>query len=201
MSQEIIQEVLGRVRRLREEAGLSADELEADLLLGPGWVEAFESGRVVPTLDVLLTILGRLGVKPGDVFGDLEASDADLEPSSFTRALRAEQDGADLVVRFPYAKFDASHRLEGATLDDFDAVIKALRDGLARLVDTPVNGDEDETTAIKSDAVATMFLTAMEFWPHANPSDVWWFIVYRAFCDPFNHPAKFARLNLDQSWK
>ena len=23
----------------------------------------------------------------------------------------------------------------------------------------------------------------------------------RAFCDPYNHPAQFARLNLDQSWK
>ena len=41
----------------------------------------------------------------------------------------------------------------------------------------------------------------MALWPNANPSDIWWFIVNRAYCDPFNHPARFARMSFDQSWK
>jgi len=41
----------------------------------------------------------------------------------------------------------------------------------------------------------------MELWPHANPSDIWWFVVSRAYHDPFNHPAHYARLDLGQSWK
>ena len=34
-----------------------------------------------------------------------------------------------------------------------------------------------------------------------DSSDLWWFVVYRAYCDPYNHPAVFARLDLTQSWK
>lgn len=44
-------------------------------------------------------------------------------------------------------------------------------------------------------------MTAAQLWPHANPSDLWWFIIYRAYCDPYNHPAEFARLDFTQSWK
>jgi hypothetical protein len=45
------------------------------------------------------------------------------------------------------------------------------------------------------------FLTAARLWPHASPSDLWWFIMSRAFCDPFNHPASNAQGDLSQSWK
>lgn len=34
-----------------------------------------------------------------------------------------------------------------------------------------------------------------------NPSDLWWFVIYRAYCDPYNHPARYARLDFTQSWK
>jgi len=77
-----------------------------------------------------------------------------------------------------------------------DLVLISLRNGLSRLTAATAPG-----RAIKKDAVATAFLKAVELWPKANPSDLWWFLVYRAFCDPYNHPAQFARLNLDQSWK
>ena len=41
----------------------------------------------------------------------------------------------------------------------------------------------------------------MALWPHINPSDIWWFLIYRAYCDPYNHPAQYARLDFTQSWK
>jgi hypothetical protein len=50
-------------------------------------------------------------------------------------------------------------------------------------------------------AVANAYLKAASVWPNANPSDLWWFIVSRAYLDAFNHPAQFARLDLGQSWK
>lgn len=75
-------------------------------------------------------------------------------------------------------------------------VVKTLRDGLAALANkTP------DAEAVKTQAVAKSFLKAMELWPRSNPSDIWWFLVYRAYCNPFNHPASFARLDLSQSWK
>ena len=72
-----------------------------------------------------------------------------------------------------------------------------LRNGLARLA--AVNADASE--AIKTDSVAKAFLKAVDIWPESNPSDLWWFVIYRAYCDPFNHPAEFARLDFTQSWK
>lgn len=55
--------------------------------------------------------------------------------------------------------------------------------------------------SIKTEAVARCFLEAARLWPHASPSDLWWFVVYRAYCDPYNHPAQFARMDFTQSWK
>ena len=87
--------------------------------------------------------------------------------------------------------------LPNATEDQFEDVLMVLRNGLARLVQT--GGDDDAATAIKADSVAQTFLRAVELWPHANPSDLWWFLVSRAYYDGFNHPAEFARLDLGQS--
>lgn len=53
----------------------------------------------------------------------------------------------------------------------------------------------------RSDVVAKTFLQAVKVWPEANPSDLWTFVINRAYCDRSNHPAANARLNLEQSWK
>lgn len=72
--------------------------------------------------------------------------------------------------------------------------------GLADLASEPVEAveeDEEEETntrakSIKTDAVASAYLKAVERFPTANPSDLWYFLIYRAYLDPYNHPAKFA---------
>lgn len=189
-----LQDLLQRLRRLREEAGLSPSDLEERLILGPGWISRFESGQSTPSLGVLLSILQVLGRNLADLMKGLPAR---IRDSGFERQICAEQSRSDLVVHFQYADHDANYVLPGATTQQFNHVIKTLRDGLSRLAAS----DAALTEAIKTDSVAAAFLEAVRVWPHANPSDLWWFVIYRAYCDPFNHPAQFARLDFSQSWK
>ena len=186
--------LLQNLSNLREKAGLSTDQIEERLILGPGWVTRFEAGEIVPSIDMLLAILNTAGLTLSDLLEDLLAYP---EATELERFIFAEQIGADLVVHFRYAKFSAAYTLANATVDEFEEVIKTLRDGLARLT----RGEGALGQAIKTDSVARTFLKAVEAWPHVNPSDLWWFVVYRAYCDPFNHPARFARLDFTQSWK
>lgn len=194
----VVAVLLARLRELREKAGISPEELDARLILGPGWVRRFESGETVPTLDVLVVLLSALGYELSDLIADLALpAEDETTTAAVDRFLSAEEDRDVLIVHFRYADYDATYRLAGATMEEFEDVLRVLRDGLAALA---AEGGIDES-AIKTSAVARTFLYAMELWPHANPSDIWWFVVSRAYHDPFNHPAQYARLDLSQSWK
>jgi transcriptional regulator with XRE-family HTH domain len=187
--------ILKRLRALRERKGLTTAGMDERMILGPGWTSRFESGQTAPSLDILLAMLHEAGAKPVDLFGGLPEFDG---PGSVVeRQIFATPDGDDLILNFRYAEHDARYRLAGASSEEFEAVLKVLRDGLARLA-TPGGGPAE---AIKTDSVVKFFLRAASTWPLANPSDLWWFLVYRAYCDPFNHPASFARLDFTQSWK
>ncbi len=189
-----LKQLLSNLRALREKAKLSEAELEERLILGPGWVRRFERGESTPSIDMLLALLHQMGFTLNDLLKGLPARTG---ASEIERHIFAEADGKNIVIHFRYANFDASYRLQNATVSEFEEVIKTLRNGLARLA----NGEETSSEAIKTDAVAKCFLKAVAAWPHANPSDLWWFVVYRAYCDPYNHPARFARLDFTQSWK
>ena len=189
-----LKHLLRNLRALREEANLSPRELEERLILGPGWITRFEEGETIPSLDVLLAILHETGSTLSELFANLPDHP---EAAGIERLIYAEQVNGDIVIHIRYAKFDAAYTLEHGTIYEFEAVIKTLRDGLARLA----NVNTDLSEAIKTDSVARAFLKAVEIWPGVNPSDLWWFVIYRAYCDPFNHPAKFARLDFTQSWK
>lgn len=178
-------QILARLREFREAAGITTTELEQELILGPGWIESFEAGRALPAVGALLAILHAVGRTPAELF---DGAGSGAAPGSVERFLFAEPDGDDLILRFPYADFDASYRLPGASLGEFEEVLRVLRDGLAG-------------RGQKSDAIVASFRTAMDCWPEANPSDMWWFLVQRAYLDPFNHPASAARTDLSQSWK
>ena len=190
-----LKHLLRNLRVLRERAKLSPGELEERLILGPGWITRFEDGETVPSINMLLAILHETGASLSELLADLPDRPEAVETE---RLIFAEQVDSDIVIHFQYANFDATYMLENATVDEFEMVIKTLRDGLARLANV---NNVDVEKAIKSDSVARAFLKAVEIWPEANPSDLWWFIIYRAYCDPFNHPAQFARLDFTQSWK
>ena len=188
-----LQAFLRNIGKVREKAGLSAAQLEERLILGPGWVSRFERGESVPSIDLLLAILHEAGAGIQDLLEGLPEPEA----IGVKRTIFAEQSGKDLTIHFRYTNYDAEYTLPNAKLEDFETVIKTLRDNLARLAVM----DERQGKAIKTDAVARSFLKAVELWPHVNASDLWWFVVYRGYCDPYNHPALFARLDLTQSWK
>jgi len=198
----VVEQLLARLTEIREASGKSSDELDEELILGPGWIARFESGDTVPALDVLVVILDALGSNLQDLLAgiDIDAPVADAT-TSVDRFIHAEQDEDDLFgglrIHFRYADHDAVYRLQDANEDQFEEVVKTLRNGLARLV----HDDSEGQQSIKTNAVANAFLKAVSLWPDANPSDLWWFVISRAYLDPFNHPAQFARLDLGQSWK
>ena len=181
-----LQALLANLRNLRENAGLSTSDLEERLILGPGWIARFESGMTVLSIDMLLAILHQLDASLDDLLRGLPSLP---EASEVEQHIFAEQAGNDIAIHFRYADYDAVYTLANSTLEEFEVVIKTLRDSLA----------QKETT--KTDAVVNTFLKAVEIWPHANPSDLWWFLVSRAYCDLYNHPAQSVRHHLDQSWK
>jgi len=149
-------------------------------------------GKPSPVSICLLAILHETNADLADLLQGLPEPDA----SQVERHIVAEELDKGIRVHFRYAKFDAQYNLTHGSLDEFETVIKTLRDGLSNLVKAP-----GQSESIKTDAVARAFLKAVELWPRANPSDLWWFLVYRAYCDPYNHPAEFARLDFTQSWK
>ena len=191
---EYIKHLLCNLRVLREKAALSPSELEERLILGPGWITRFEEGEIIPSINTLLAILHETGSTLSDLLANVPNC---LNTTKVERAIFAEQVKQDIVLHFRYNKFDAVYTLENSTIIEFETVIKTLRDGLARLE----NVDQESREKIKSDSVARTFLKAVEIWPDTNPSDLWWFVIYRAYCDPFNHPAQYARLDFAQSWK
>jgi len=185
--------LLGNLRAARERAGMSESALEERLILGPGWIRRFETGETVPSIDMVLAILHEIGSS----FESLLQNLPEPGPATVERCIFAEQSGPDITINLRYANFDAQYTLPNCILEDFEAIIKTLRNGLARLA----LADQGQSEAIKKDSVARTFLVAVQTWPEANPSDLWWFLVYRAYCDPYNHPAEYARLDFTQSWK
>jgi transcriptional regulator with XRE-family HTH domain len=184
--------LLANLTALRQAAGISEQEMERKLILGPGWIRRFETGASTPSIDMLLAILHESGASLEDLLERLP----DPEPAEVDRYIFAETNGKDLIVNFCYSKYDAQYTLPGGTLGQFERVLKRLRDGLAQLLVANVDAE-----AIKTEAVSSAFLHSVREWPSINPSDLWWFIIYRAYCDPYNHPAAFARLDFTQSWK
>lgn len=183
--------LLSRFKDLRRSAGISESELEKMLILGPGWISKIEAGDVIPRLNTLLALLNSVGADLSALSREIDIS-RDIE---IDRQIASEDRDDGLLIQFPYGKFDAEYLLLGATQGQLSHILKRLRNGLAKLVIT------GEVEAVKAEAVARAFLEATKLWPNVNPSDIWWFIISRAYCDPFNHPAKFARLDLGQSWK
>ncbi|MGD9687336.1 MAG: helix-turn-helix domain-containing protein [Desulfobacter sp.] len=188
--------LLLRLKQFREEIGLSPAEVEKRLILGPGWVGSIEDGTIIPSLDVVASFLSVYGKSLSDL-----AEGAHGSVPKIRRSISAQAVGADIRIHFAYAKHDATYTLPSATVNQFNEVVSTLRDGLAQLSQLNASEEEDRAKAIKTESVAGAFLKAAQMWPKANPSDIWWFLVYRAYCDQYNHPSEHSRLDFTQSWK
>jgi len=188
-----------RAQRLRE--GLTTAEIEERLILGPGWVTFIESGDGLGriNLSLLLAMLDTLNLAPSDWLRRVSIKGS---ASEVRRALFGIPTRTGIDIHFDYTHFDAVYPIPSASLEQLEAVLKTLRDGLAGLAGNVLGGDEDSLTkAVKSGAVERAFWSAMRAWPKMNPTDIWGFVIARAYLDTFNHPASFARGDLAQSWK
>ncbi|MDM8558499.1 hypothetical protein [Candidatus Parabeggiatoa sp. HSG14] len=156
-------------------------------------MDIFESGEISIILEILLLVLKEIDVSLSQIIQNLNTKNS----QEFPRNIYAKQYGTGINVYFIYSKHEAVYFLDGATVTEFNQVIKELRNGLAKLA----SKNDQLSEALKTEAVARAFIKAVKLWPYANPSDIWWFIIYRVYCDPFNHPAKYSRLSFEQSWK
>ncbi|HJV06171.1 MAG TPA: BsaWI family type II restriction enzyme [Chromobacteriaceae bacterium] len=188
---DFLKQVLSRLKTFRLEAGLTEKDVENRLILGTGWVASIEVGKIIPTLDVIASLLSVYNKS----LTDLVEGAAGSVPKIY-RSISAVQKGSGIDINFAYSHYDAIYHLENASVAEFNSVISTLRDGLSQLAAPSANGE-----AIKTGSVANTFLKAVTTWPNANPSDLWWFLVSRAYCDPYNHPASFSRMDFSQSWK
>ena len=173
---------------LRKRAGLSESEVERSLGLSDGWVTLIEASGKPVGLDLLpkWCVLYRTTLQ--ELFEGVDPTTLELG-----RALTWEAAKSGLILRFPYGKHLAEVKIDGADSLACDELIGDLRLLLAR--------SGDDTSQAMSEAVASTFLAATQRWPRANPSDLWHFLVSRAFLDPYNHPATKADTDLGQSWK
>src|SRR5688500_17544743 len=118
-----LKSLLHNLHTIRMASGISASELEERLILGPGWINRFETGETVPSIDMLLAILHETQSHLRDLLVNLPGYP---DAAEVERYIFAEGNGNDLIIHFQYANFDASYTLEKATLDEFEAVIKTL---------------------------------------------------------------------------
>lgn len=169
---------------LREKAGLTKESVEETLVMGKGWIDRYETGQLEPTLGVLAALLNLYGVSISEFFDDIDlSSDAGI----IDRHLTASEDGRDLLLHFPMGSHAATVKIPNASIDELNDVLLCMRDMLSR-------GD-------KRGSIVESFLRAAELWPHANPSDLWYFVIAHAYQDDFNHPASSAGKDWPQSWK
>lgn len=176
--------LLEKLTSSRIATGLSKEDVEKKMVLGPGWVERFETGDKLPSLATLIALLNLYRVRISDFFESVNLTD-DIFISD--RHLTAKPSGDNLILVFQMGKYRAEVELQDASIDEFNEILLTLRDELA--------------TRSASEAIVTSFLKAVEVWPHLNPSDLWYFFISRAYQDDFNHPASSAGKDWSQSWK
>lgn len=179
-----IKTLFQKLRSSRENSGLSYAQVEEELVMGPGWIKLIEEGRTEPSLGTLAAILSLYGQSLESFFADLDFGEDDM---IVDRHLSATEDGNNLLLHFPMGQHDASVLLPKASLKELNEVLLVLRNGLA----------SDNVR----EAIVDCFLSAVAKWPHANPSDLWYFLLAHAYQDDFNHPAAKAGRDWGQSWK
>jgi transcriptional regulator with XRE-family HTH domain len=179
-----IRNLFQQLEQLRLAAGLLPAQVETSLLLGPGWVERFESGESEPSLGMLAALVRLYGSDLPTFFAGLDLGTGNLIPD---RHLAASQPVDGLQLHLPMGPYDATVTIPDATIDQFDAIVKTVRDELA--IGAP------------REAIVLAFLMAAEQWPQANPSDLWYFLIAHAYQDDYNHPAVEAGRDWAQSWR
>ena len=111
---DYLSQLFRRLHTFRQESQLEPEQVESNLVLGPGWIQAFESGAALPGLDVVMSLLSLYGKTLSDL-----AEGIDGNAPSIKRSITPKEVDNDLILHFPYGEYDATYRLEGATVEQF----------------------------------------------------------------------------------
>ena len=125
---DYLSQLFRRLHTFRQEAQLEPEQVESNLVLGPGWIHAFESGAALPSLDVVMSLLSLYGKTLRDLADGIEGN-----APAIKRSITPEEVGNNLVLHFPYGEYDATYLLEDATVEQFTEIVLTLRNGLALL--------------------------------------------------------------------
>ena len=166
------------VRMLREALRLTQEELAEASNLDRSYIGGVERGRRNPALDAILRLSLALKVTPATLFQGIGEDVPQLDTPETMKVI-AKDDG--LLIRFKYDQYDAEYPLPGATQSEFNEVLDILKNGLSSGIN-------------RSDAVANAFIRAVQTWSDTNASDLWTFLVNRAYCDRSNHPESHVTL-------
>ncbi len=194
-----------RIGELRQAKGLTQQELAARATIDAATLSKIESGKRNITLSTLNDLLSALEVSPRHFFASEAFSPQPTDPAGSGSIIDSEQlqfreTATGLSVQFPCGTHDATVLFPGMKRAAVAEAILALRDGLHR-AELPVPGRQENQQVLMSQAIADSFLKIAYAYPATNPSDIWRYIIYRAFVDPLNHPAANARKDFQQSWK
>ncbi len=127
----MIESIVAKLKEEREKAGITTDELNDKLRLGPGWIEGFEANQTAPTIDFIFAIVRALDLDFETVFQELDFSSAKDVLShniEVEDAKKAKQKGAN--VRFRYNSYLAEVFIPSASKATFDVVVEKFRDDL-----------------------------------------------------------------------
>lgn len=169
---------------IREKLGITSSDIDLKLGLPDGYISMIEAGQVEPPLSVFLAICTELDIDVNNLTQNLSNV---LGSEIVGRSIEAKSVDDGIVLAFQWGQHRSSYIIRDATLEEYYRLREVLRDGLL--------------TSEKSHAVAEAFLLAVDMWPNANPSDLWYFIIPNLYYDPYNHKVDEIGKNLQQSWK
>ena len=166
------------VRRLRGQQLLSVADLSRDVGVSEPDLQLLEEGELDPKYSLIISLSKALGV----------GEDCLLGYGDYWRFGATPIDGG-VELEFRHGTEDARYHLMGSTEEEVNQVLAELRRGLA------------SKRIGKTGAIVNAFFRAVELWPEANPSDLWLFLISRAYCDRSFHPASNRIGDIQQSWK
>lgn len=107
-----------RLRRLRQEAGLTAEELAARSAVATAEIEAIESGEKTPAVGQLLNLAKALGVAPGHLFQEERPSQR-IEVVRSGERWRVERASSESGTSLSYSYEALSYRLTEKAMQPF----------------------------------------------------------------------------------
>lgn len=184
--------ISNRIRELREAQELTQEKLAHDANSDPATLSKIESGKRNITIKTLADIIAALKTTPKDFFSSDAFAAIPLSPTDTIQSefLSFEQTETGLRLLFPCGSHEAHFDFDGLEAQTVESAVLQLRSGL-----------QQKHEGHMSDAISSSFLLIVRKHKNFNPSDVWRYIIYRAFLDPKNHPPEDAEKDFNQSFK